>query len=57
MLTYPTFALFKCDDVGKVVVADKVAIHLAVKLRATKNVVYIAYLIALGIDNLLNPTA
>jgi hypothetical protein len=57
MLRYPTLTLLKGDDIGIVVVAYKVAIHLAVVLRATENIVNVAHLVTLTIDNLLYPTA
>jgi hypothetical protein len=56
MLTYPTLTLLEGDDIGKVVVAYKIAVHLAVILRATENIIDLAHLVALSIDNLLDPT-
>ena len=56
MLAYPTLALLEGNDIGKVVVTYKVAIHLTMVLRATEDIVDIAHLVALAIDNLLKPT-
>ena len=55
-LLYPTLAVLKSDDVGIVVVAQEVAVHLSVVLRRAEDVVYLTSLVALAAYYLLYPT-
>jgi hypothetical protein len=56
-ILYPAFAILKGNDIGIVVVTQKVAIHLAMILRRAENIVNLASGISLLTDDLLNPTS